>query len=115
MSPGSSHHGGLTVVDMSFIQIIEYQTDQPDAVEALGERLRADMEAAGEQPRFSRLVRAADRDRPGTYFTIIEFPSYESAQANNDDPRTQAFSAEMMKLGKGAPTFYNLDLIAEAP
>jgi len=94
---------------MTFIQIIEYQTDQPDAVEALGERMRTDMEAAGDAPRFTRIVRAADRDRPGTYFTIVEFPSYEAAVQNNEDPRTQEFSAEMMRLSKGAPRFYNLE------
>jgi hypothetical protein len=100
---------------MTFIQIIQFQTDQPDAVTALGEQMQADMRASGEAPRFTRLVRAADRDRPGTYFTIVEFPSYEVAMENNNDPRTQEFSAEMMKLASAPPTFYNLDLIDQAP
>jgi hypothetical protein len=100
---------------MSFVQIIEHATDQPDAVAALGERMRQEMDAAGEQPRFTRIMRLADRDRPGTYFTIIEFPSHEAARENNDDPRTQAFAAEMMQLSNGEPKFYNLDLIESYP
>lgn len=100
---------------MAFIQIIEYQTDQPEAVQALADRMRSDSEAAGTAPRFTTLVRAKDRDKENSYVTIVEFPSYADAEASNDDPMVQAFAAEMQKLSTAAPRFLNLDVVDRYP
>ena len=56
---------------MSFIQIIEYETDRADEMKALGDARMAEMP---EPPAGFRLVVTQDRDRPNRYFTIIEFP-----------------------------------------
>ena len=93
---------------MRFAQIIEFSTSRFDEFEQLLDDWLAQTEGSRTA---TRGIETRDRDRANTYLQIIEFPSYEAAMENNDDPRTQAFSAEMMKLGKGAPTFYNLDLI----
>jgi hypothetical protein len=45
---------------MSFIQIIEYQTDRSDEAGAL----EAQMEASDAQPRFTSLRMTKDRDKP---------------------------------------------------
>ena len=100
---------------MAFIQIIEYQTDQPDAVKALADKMRSESEAAGTTPRFTTLVRAKDREKDNSFVTIVEFPSYADAEASNDDPQVQAFAAAMQKLATAPPRFFNLDVLDRYP
>lgn len=100
---------------MAFIQIIEYQTDQPDAVQALADKMRSESEESGTAPRFTTLVRAKDRDNANSYVTIIEFPTYADAEASNADPQVQAFAAAMQKLATAPPRFVNLDVIDRYP
>lgn len=89
-----------------FIQIIEYQTSRFDEVKALGEdRVQTD---TGSLAR--RITATENRDKPGTFMTIVEFDSYESAMENSKRPETAEFAEQMMKLCDGAPTFYNLDV-----
>ncbi len=85
---------------MSFIQIIEYETDRADEMKA----------AAG-----FRLVVTQDRDRPNHYFTIVEFPSYEAAMEASARPETDAFAKEMAALCTSGPRYYNLDVQATVP
>ncbi|WP_020524092.1 hypothetical protein [Catelliglobosispora koreensis] len=100
---------------MAFIQIIEYQTDQPDAVQELAAKMRSESAAAGTTPRFTTLVRGKDRDKANSYVTIVEFPSFEDAEASNNDPQVQAFAAEMEKLSTAPPRFINLDVVDRYP
>jgi hypothetical protein len=97
---------------MSFIQIIEYETDRADEMKALGGARMAEMP---EPPPGFRLVVTQDRDRPNRYFTIIEFPSYEVAMENSARPETDAFAKEMAALYTSGPRFYNLDVQATVP
>jgi hypothetical protein len=57
-----------------------------------------------------RLTMGADRDRPGNFFTIVEFDSYEDAMENSNRPETSEFAAQMAKLCDGPPTFRNVDV-----
>lgn len=87
-----------------FVQIIEYQTSRFDEVKALGqERGRGDKGSLAR-----RVTVTSDRDRPGTYRTLVEFDSYEAAMENSKRPETQQFAEQMAKLCDGPPTFYNL-------
>ena len=89
-----------------FLQIIEYKTSRFDEVLALGrERGQNDPNSLAR-----RVTVTADRDRPGTYLTIVEFDSAESAMENSKRPETQQFAEQMGKLTDGPPTFYNLDI-----
>ena len=85
---------------MSFIQIIEYETDRADEIKALGEARIAQMPQA--QPEF-RLVVTRDRDRPNRYVTIVEFPSYEVAMEASARPDTDAFAKEMAARARAVP------------
>ncbi len=67
-----------------FVQIIEFQTSRIEEIEALGRPSRTEGSTA---PTFRRILATADRDRPGTYLTIVEFDSYESAMENSGGPR----------------------------
>lgn len=93
---------------MGFVQIIEYTSAREDELKAALDEYLA---ATDGKRATTRAVRCADRDRPGTYFSIVEFPSHEEAMRNSELPETAAFAATMSKLCDGPPTFYNLDVI----
>jgi hypothetical protein len=89
-----------------FVQIIEYRTSRFDEVKALGEsRMDTDPDSLAR-----RVTVAANRDKPGTYMTIVEFDSYESAMENSRRPQTREFAEQMQKLCDGPPNFYNLEV-----
>src|SRR3954467_9702085 len=89
-----------------FVQIIEYRTSRFDEVKALGEdTARND---AGSLAR--RITATENRDKPGTFMTIVEFDSHESAMKNSARPETAQFAEQMSKLCDGPPNFYNLDV-----
>jgi hypothetical protein len=90
-----------------FVQIIEFQTSRIQEIEELERPSRTEGSAA---PAFRRIVATADRERPGTYLTIVEFDSYESAMENSARPETSDFAAKMAALCDGPPVFRNLDV-----
>lgn len=89
-----------------FIQIIEFSTSRIDEMHALQDRWRDTHPDMGP----TRITVAADRERPGTYLTIVEFDSYDEAMRNNEHPLTAQFAAEMQALADAPPTFRNLDV-----
>jgi quinol monooxygenase YgiN len=93
---------------MAFIQIIEFTTSRIDDVRAVGEEWEA---ATKGRRTASRRTITADRDRPGAYVMMIEFPSYEAAMENSALPETNKISEQMQKLTDGPPTFRNLDVV----
>ncbi|MGZ4690797.1 MAG: hypothetical protein ACXVJW_14600 [Acidimicrobiia bacterium] len=94
---------------MAFIQIIDFETDKIDEMRKLdGEwQARAKSEGATAQ----RGILCSDRDNPGRYFQIVFFDSFEDAEKNSNLPVTQEFAGKMMAIGKGEPTFHNLDVV----
>ena len=90
-----------------FIQIIESKTSMLDEMMALSEEWRQKFPDMGP----SRVLVCADRDNEGTIVTVVEFPSYEAAMKNNDDPVTAEFAERMQALSDAPPTFRNLDLV----
>ncbi len=93
-----------------FVQIIEFQTSRPDDVQALHERWRSETEG---KRTAERVTVTQDRDRPGTFIIIAEFPSYEDAMKNSELPETQRNSEQMMKLADNGATFRNLEVTNE--
>ena len=90
-----------------FIQLIEYETNDIKAVE---ESLLKFREEHPGVMTFTTSRIAEDRDKPGTYISIVEFDSYESAmqQSNNPD-----LSAYVQKVGPELMTtrsFRNLEV-----
>ena len=93
-----------------FVQIIQWKTSQIDEVKALSEEYRG-----GRDPQTgpSRVLVLADRDNPGTYYTVAQFASAEAAEANNGRPETEAFAKRMGELCDGPPTFHNTDVVED--
>jgi len=93
---------------MGFVQVIEFQTSDLAAFEsALDEWVTA---TEGIRT-VERGTLTADRDRPGTYLQIVDFPSYDAAMANSEHPTTSAFAQRLQALCDGDPVFRNLDVV----
>ena len=90
-----------------FIQFVEFETTDIDAVVAALERYRDEHPGA---LKASISTTVEDRDRPGTYLSIVEFPSYEAAMEQQEHPANSEFSATVAKLMSGPPRFRNLDV-----
>lgn len=99
--------GEMTTNEGAFVQIIEFRTSRIEEVESVMDRW-ADAIGARRTARWG--VLSADRDTPGTFLEVVEFPSYEQAMANSQEPVTSEFAAELAKLTDAAPTFRNLDV-----
>jgi hypothetical protein len=96
------------VEEPGFVQMIDVRVDDIGAVDALEQEWLAATEGSR---RTIRSVTCADRDHPGRYVVLVEFPSYEAAQANNDLPATGHFAEQLRKLVTDGPTFRNLDVV----
>jgi hypothetical protein len=92
---------------MSFIQVIEITTTRPDEVEALVAEWRT--QTVGRRT-AQRGTFTQDRERPNTYFQIVEFPSYEDALTNSNLLETASFAERLAKLCEGPMLFRNLDV-----
>ena len=91
----------------AFVQIIEFRTRRIDEVEAMMDRW-ADAIGARRTARWG--VLSADRESPDTFIEVVEFPNYEQAMANSQDPVTAEFAAELAKLTDAQPAYRNLDV-----
>jgi hypothetical protein len=90
-----------------FVQIIEFKTSRVNELQALADEMRAGPDSQGSALRGTVVQ---DRDRPGWYFNIVEFDSYDSAMSNSNRPEVSAFAARMAALCEEPPRFYNLDI-----
>jgi quinol monooxygenase YgiN len=97
---------------MSFIQIIEYETNQAAQIDAA---MRESMTRNAPQPGLSRLEQTKDHDNPNRYMTIVEFDSYAAAMANNDRPETQQMAAQLAAMCTSGPNYHNLDVTMQMP
>lgn len=89
-----------------FVQIVEFRTTRIDELRKLSE----EMSPASGDALLRRTV-TADRDRPGHYFNIVEFDSYDSAMENSSRSGTSEFAVRMAELCDEPPTFHNLNVI----
>jgi hypothetical protein len=95
----------------AFVQLIEYRTDRPEVMAAIVSRWS---EAIGAARTARWYVTAADRDEPGRFVQLVEFPSYEAAMENSNHPATSGFARELKELGGDSVVFRNLDVVAAA-
>lgn len=95
---------------MTFLQIIEGQTDEFDAINALADA----WEQATEGRRTARRsITTRDRNDPSHFVTLVFFDSYESAMENSSLPETQEFSGKLAALLTATPTFHDLDVVVD--
>jgi quinol monooxygenase YgiN len=93
---------------MTFIQSIEFATEQRDAVLELMKRWTAD--AVGNGTALRETV-AEDRAAPGRFVVAVTFESATTAAQNSDRPETGAFAAEFTALCSDGPVFREFDTV----
>ena len=91
----------------AFVQLIEFDTDRIAEWDAIVDRWAT---AIGAQRAVRWSVLGTDRDRPGRYVALVEFPGYTEAMANSGHPATAAFSKELQAICSSEPQFRNLDV-----
>lgn len=92
-----------------YIQIVEYESDDIDAVI----RAANSVPVPDEVPKPTSVIVVRDRDRPGTFATILRFNSYEDAMRHSESDATHERIAKLGSLMKGNTRFYNLDILDE--
>lgn len=92
---------------MAFLQIIELKTSRIEEVEALIDEFRKRTEG---KRTATRATLTEDRDNPGTFVQLVEFPSYEEAMENSALPETAELAGNLRELCDEAPVFRNLDV-----
>jgi quinol monooxygenase YgiN len=97
---------------MSFIQIIDYETDRAEEIDRA---MRASLAEMSVEPGFVRLEQTQDLDNPRHYVTIVEFPSYEMAMANSSRPETNQMAQELASMCTRGPEYRNLDVQMHMP
>ena len=98
---------------MSFIQLIDYETDRAAEIDAA---MRTAMQDSGEEmPGFVRLEHTRDHDNPRHFTTIVEFASYESAMANSTKPETDEMARQLASMCTSGPSYTNLDVQLTMP
>jgi hypothetical protein len=90
-----------------FIQLLEYETDDIEAVEKAVRRFREEHPGV---MTFTTSRIAEDRDKPGTYISIIEFRSYEEAMKQSNDPSLSTFVDSLGSQLMANRRFRNLDV-----
>ena len=91
----------------AFVQLIEFDTDRITEWGAIMARWAA---AIGAHRGVRWAILGTDRDRPGRYVAVVEFPGYAEAMANSGHPATKAFLSELQSLSGSAPQFRNLSV-----
>jgi hypothetical protein len=97
---------------MSFIQLIDYETDRAAEIDTA---MRAAMGDDQMRPTFLRLEHTQDHDNPRHFTTIVEFASYDDAMANNGRPETGEMARQLATMCTSGPTYRNLDVQMTMP
>jgi hypothetical protein len=92
-----------------YIQIVEYESSDFDSVR----RLASERSYEQGTPKPLSVTVVADRDRVGTYATILRFSSYEDAMKHSEAESTHALMEKLAPLMKGERRFYNLDVVED--
>ncbi|OEU86997.1 hypothetical protein DB35_25845 [Streptomyces abyssalis] len=95
---------------MTFVQIIEYETNHADELDAVFEQW---MKVTEGKRTVLHEMHAQDRDKPTHYVDIVEFPSYQKAMENSQLPETQQVADQARALCVGEPRFVNLEVKRE--
>ena len=96
---------------MSFIQIVDYETDMAPEIDA---QMRQNLDASPDMS-FTRLEHTQDRDNPRHFMTIVEFPSYEAAMTNSQRPETGEMARQLAAMCTSGPTFHNMEVKLDMP
>ena len=92
---------------MSYVQIIEFVTRDPDAMKALGEKYLEDSQGRN---KVKRSMIYHDRAESRRYIAIVEFENREDAFENDNLPETEDFAEALAELSDVPLTYRSLEL-----
>ena len=96
----------------TFLQIAEIRMGDPDVALRTLEETEDAWRAATVGRRTALVERLyADRDRPGIYFAVNEFPSYDQAMENSSLPETSELAEAAGAIVDEVVSYRNLDLV----
>jgi hypothetical protein len=96
-------------VSKKFVQIVDFETDRFDEMQAVAEE--ADKRMAGRAGGPTHRLVLRDRNNPGHVLVVIEFDSYEDAMRNSQDPKTGKMAEQMAALCTRPPSFTDCDVL----
>jgi hypothetical protein len=94
---------------MAFIQVVEFTTDDYDAVRRVDEGWMAATEG---KRTATRQIVTRDRNNQNRYLVFVFFDSYESAMTNSELPETRQF-AEQYRDATASVAFHDLDVVSD--
>ncbi len=92
---------------MKFVQLVEFSTSRIEELRKLAQDVPQSLGGN------VRGMVCGDRDNPGRYVVVAEFPSYEEAMENSQRPEVSDFAQRMAELCDGPPTYRNLDVLED--
>lgn len=92
---------------MSYVQIIEFVTREPEKMKALGDRY---LEDAKGRHKVKRSMIYHDRAESRRYIAIVEFENREDAFENDNLPETEEFAEGLAELSEVPLTYRSLEL-----
>ncbi len=92
---------------MSYVQIIEFVTREPEKMKALGDKYVADTEG---RSKVKRSMIYHDRAESRRYIALIEFENREDAFENENLPETEDFTEGLAELSDVPLTYRSLEL-----
>ena len=95
---------------MSFVQIIDFKTDQPGEMNRLMDEW---VERSQGKRTATHSIMGRDREESNHFVEIVEFPSYEEAMRNSSLPETNEMFERMSALCESPPSFTNLEVVRE--
>jgi hypothetical protein len=95
---------------MTFLQIIEYETDRPEELDELFHEWLAATEG---KRTVQHELHTRNRDDPSHFVDIVEFASYEAAMWNNELSETRRITEQMRACCRNGPRFLNLDVLRD--
>ena len=92
---------------MSYVQIIEFVTREPEKFKALSEKYLADSQGRN---KVKRSMIYHDRAEPRRYVAVVEFENREDAFENDNLPETEDFAEGLAELSEVPLSYRSLEL-----
>lgn len=92
---------------MSYVQIIEFVTHEPEKMKALGDKYLEDTKG---RHKVKRSMIYHDRAESRRYIAIVEFETREDAFENDNLPETEEFAEGLEDLSEVPLTYRSLEL-----
>jgi hypothetical protein len=96
--------------DMTFVQIIDFETERIDEVREKMRAYEGEARAQGSTTAPTARMLLRDRANANRYLAVVEFESYETAMANSGAPETDELARQLSALMTRPPVYTDCDV-----